>query len=180
MGGLRERLPRIVWLTAVWVLLWGTFTPLTVVGGVLVAVVVSLLFPMPPAPDRLPLRPLPFLGLVGYLVYDLVVSTLEVSWHTLRYGPRARGAIVETPLHSGSDRVVTVTAAAITLSPGTTVLEIDQDRGTWFVYALGPRDATGVDRVRRRVTDMQRRVLAAFGTPAEIRALRDRTQEEAR
>jgi multicomponent Na+:H+ antiporter subunit E len=180
MGRLRDQLPRIVWLTAVWVLLWGTFTPLTVVGGVLVAVAVALLFPMPPAPDRLPVRPLPFLGLVGYLVYDLVGSTLEVSWHTLRYGPRARGAIVETPLHSGSARVVTVTAAAITLSPGTTVLEIDQDRGTWFVYALGPRDTAGVERVRRRVTDMQRRVLAAFGSPADIAALRDRTQEEAR
>jgi multicomponent Na+:H+ antiporter subunit E len=166
MGRLRDQLPRIVWLTAVWVLLWGTFTPLTVVGGVLVAVAVALLFPMPPAPDRLPVRPLPFLGLVGFLVYDLVGSTLEVSWHTLRYGPRAR--------------VVTVTAAAITLSPGTTVLEIDQDRGTWFVYALGPRDAAGVERVRRRVTDMQRRVLAAFGSPADIAALRDRTQEEAR
>jgi multicomponent Na+:H+ antiporter subunit E len=180
MGRLRDRLPRIVWLTAVWVLLWGTFTPLTVVGGVLVAVAVTLLFPMPPAPDRLPVRPLPLLALVGYLVYDLVVSTLEVSWHTLRYGPRARGAIVETPTRSGSDRVVTVMAAAITLSPGTTVLEIDQDHGTWFVYALGPRDAAGVERVRRRVADMQRRVLAAFGSPADIAALRDRPQEEAR
>jgi multicomponent Na+:H+ antiporter subunit E len=178
MGRLRDRLPRIVWLSAVWVLLWGTFTPLTVLGGVLVAVAVTLLFPMPPAAERLPVRPLPFLGLVGYLVYDLVVSTLEVSWHTLRHGPRARGAIVEAPLHSRSDRVVTVLAAALSLSPGTAVLEIDQERGAWFVYALGPRDAAGVERARRRIADMQRRVLAAFGSAADIATLRDRAARD--
>ena len=29
----RPRVLEIVWLTLVWVLLWGTFTPLSVVGG---------------------------------------------------------------------------------------------------------------------------------------------------
>jgi multicomponent Na+:H+ antiporter subunit E len=173
---LRDRLPRVVWLVVVWVLLWGTFTPLTVLGGVLVAVAVTLVLPMPPASERLPVRPLRFVGLVGYLVYDLVVSTVEVSWHTLRHGPGARGAIVEAPLHSGSDRVVTVMAAALSLSPGTAVLEIDQERGAWFVYALGPRDAAGVGRARRRIADMQRRVLAAFGSAEDIRSLQDRAQ----
>jgi multicomponent Na+:H+ antiporter subunit E len=160
-----DRLPRLLWLTVVWVLLWGTFTPLTVVGGLVVAVLVTLLFPMPPTPDRLPVRPLRVAGLVGYLAYDLVVSTLEVTWQTLRHGGRARGAIVEIPLHSRSDRVVTVMAAAVSLSPGTAVLQIDLERGCWFVYALGPRDAAGVERIRRRVLDLQRRVLAAFGSP---------------
>jgi multicomponent Na+:H+ antiporter subunit E len=173
MARLRDRLPSAVWLVVVWVLLWGTFTAQTVLGGVLVALAVTLLFPVPPGPDRLPVRPLRFLALVGYLVYDLVVSTVEVSWHTLRHGPGARGAIVETPLHSGSDRVVTLMAAALSLSPGTAVLEIDQERGTWFVYALGPRDAAGVERIRRRIRDLQRRVLLAFGSPADVRALEE-------
>ena len=158
---------RVVGLTVVWVLLWGTFTPLTVIGGVLVSLLVLVVLPLPASPDRLPLRPLPLLGLLGYLVYDLVVSTVEVSWQTLRHGSAARGAIVEVPLRTTSDRVVTLMANALSLSPGTAVLEIDPGRGVWFVYALGPRDAAGVERARRRVSDMQRRVLAAFGTPAE-------------
>jgi multicomponent Na+:H+ antiporter subunit E len=158
---------RVVWLTVVWVLLWGTFTPLTVIGGVLVALLVLTVLPLPPSARRLPFRPVPLLGLLGYLVYDLVVSTVEVSWQTLRYGPAARGAILETPLHTTSDRVVTLMANALTLSPGTTALEIDLERGVWFVYVLGPRDAAGVDRARARVLDMQRRVRAAFDTSPE-------------
>lgn len=165
---LRARLPAVAWLTLVWVLLWGTFTPLTVVGGVLAGLLVTGLFRLPPAPDRLPFRPLRLLGLAGYLVYDLVVSAGEVSWQTLRRGPDARGAIVAVPLLSASDRVVVVVANAFTLSPGTMALQIDRDHAVWYVYALGPRDRGDVERVRRRAMDMQRRVLVALGSPAEL------------
>jgi multicomponent Na+:H+ antiporter subunit E len=47
------------------------------------------------------------------------------------------------------------------------VLQIDHDHDVWYVYALGPRDRAAVERARRRVLDMQRRVLAALGTPEE-------------
>jgi multicomponent Na+:H+ antiporter subunit E len=47
-------------------------------------------------------------------------------------------------------------------------LQIDHDHGVWYVYALGPRDRAGVEKARRRVLDMQRRVLAALGTPSEM------------
>jgi multicomponent Na+:H+ antiporter subunit E len=161
------RLPFVVWLTLVWVLMWGTFSVASIVGGVVVAVLVTALFRLPLAPDRLPLRPLRLLGLLLYLVYDLVVSGAEVSWQVLRHGPGARGAIMAVPLISSSDLVVTAMANALSLSPGTMALQIDHDNDVWYVYALGPRDRAGVEKARRRVLDMQRRVLAALGTPEE-------------
>jgi multicomponent Na+:H+ antiporter subunit E len=164
----RPRVLEIVWLTLVWVLLWGTFTPLSIVGGVLVGLLVIGAFRFPPAAAHLPVRPLRLLGLIGYLAYDMVVSGAEVSWQTLRYGRAARGAVFEVPLLSGSDRVVTVVANALSLSPGAMALQIDQEHGLWFVYALGPRDRAGVERSRRRTMDMQRRVIAALGTPDEL------------
>jgi multicomponent Na+:H+ antiporter subunit E len=164
----RPRVLEIVWLTLVWVLLWGTFTPLSIVGGVVVAVAVIGAFRFPPAEAHLPVRPLRLLGLVGYLVYDMVVSGAEVSWQVLRYGAAARGAVFEVPLLSSSDRVVTVVANALSLSPGAMALQIDHEHGLWFVYALGPRDGAGVERSRRRTMDMQRRVLAALGTTEEL------------
>jgi multicomponent Na+:H+ antiporter subunit E len=164
----RAGLLPVVLLALVWVLLWGTFTVASVVGGLVVAVLVTMLFPNPPPLDELPFRPLRLLGLVGYLIYDLVVSAAEVSWEVLRHGPRACGAIIALPLLSESDRVVTVMANALSLSPGTMVLQIDHGHGVWYVYALGPRDRAGVERARRRSLDMQRRVLAALGSPAEV------------
>ena len=54
----RPRVLEIAWLTVVWVLLWGTFTPLSIVGGVVVAVAVIGAFRFPPAEAHLPVRPL--------------------------------------------------------------------------------------------------------------------------
>lgn len=160
----------VAWLTVVWVLLWGSFTLLTLVGGVLVGLGVTALFPGGPVDRRLPLRPLPLLGLTAFLARDLVVSSLEVSRETLRLGPRSRGAILELPLASTSDRVVALVAAAYTLSPGTLVVQIDHLRARWYIYVLGPSDAAGVERARHRALDVQRRVIAAVGTPEEVAA----------
>jgi multicomponent Na+:H+ antiporter subunit E len=172
--GLRARLPRVAWLTLVWVLLWGTFTPQSVLGGVVVAVVVTALFPMPRLPDRLSFRPLRLLGLAAFLLYDLAASSVEVAWQTLRHGPDARGAIVAVPLLTASDRVITIMANAVSLSPGAMALQIDQAHQVWYVYALGPRDRAGAERARMRTMDIQRRVLAAFGTPEELAEARRR------
>ena len=170
---LRPRALEIVWLAVVWVLLWGSFTPLSIVGGLVVAVAVLAAFRFPAPGPYLPLRPVRLLGLVGYLAYDVVVSGAGVSWQTLRHGRRARGAVLALPLVSDSDRVVTVIANALSLSPGAMVLQIDQEHGLWFVYALGPRDRDGVERTRLRTLDMQRRVIAALGTDAELAAAED-------
>jgi multicomponent Na+:H+ antiporter subunit E len=168
MNQLRARIVEIAWLTLVWVLLWGTFTSVSIVGGMLVGAGVIAAFRFPAPGPHLPFRPVRLLALGGYLAYDMVVSGAEVSWQTLRHGPAARGAVFAVPLVSGSDRVVAVVANALSLSPGAMALQIDHEHRLWHVYALGPRDRAGVERSRRRALDMQRRVIAALGTPAEL------------
>ncbi len=165
---LRSRWAGALWLALVWVLLWGTFTPLTIVGGAVVAVLVVAVSQQGPPSERLPLRPARLLGLAGYLLYDLVVSGVEVSWQVVRYGPRSCGAIMKVPLFTASERVAAVLGSALSLAPGAMVLDIDHANGVWFVYSLGPRDDADVRKARLRTMDMQRRVLATFGTPAEL------------
>lgn len=163
----------VLWLAFVWVLLWGSFTLLTAVGGVVVGFVVTAIWRPGPVEHRLPVRPLALLSLAGFLARDLVVSSGQVSWQTLRYGARSRGAVLELPLLSTSDRVVALMAGAYTLSPGTLVLQIDLRGARWYIYVIGPRDAAGVEAARRDALGIQRRVLAAFGTPEEHSAARE-------
>lgn len=165
------RLPQLVWLTAVWVLLWGTFSVQSLVGGVLVGVLVIAAFPLPLIGQRLAIRPVRLLRLAGYLAYDLVVSSAKVSWETVRYGPRTTAGIVAVPLHTRSALVAAAVADAVSLAPGTFVLQIDRRRGMCYVYALGVRRPDDADRIRRDVLALQRRVITAVGSRAEIAAM---------
>jgi len=171
MMRIRARWPQLVWLTAVWVLLWGTFSVKSMVGGVLVAALVTAFFPLPLTGERLPFRPLRLLRLSGYLAYDLMVSSVEISWETLRYGPRTTAGIVAVPLQTGSALVAAAVADAVSLAPGTFVLQTDRRRGICYVYALGMRGPDDVARVRREVLMLQRRVINALGSRAEIAAI---------
>jgi multicomponent Na+:H+ antiporter subunit E len=164
------RIPQVLWLTLVWVLLWGTVTGRTIAGGLLVATVVTVLFPLPPMASRLPLRPWRILRLAGFVAVDLLRSAVQVTWETLRHGPRARAGIIAVPLLAGSARVVAMVAAAISLSPGSFVLQLDRAGALWYVYVLGLAGPDDAERARRQVLELQRRVIAAFGTTDELAA----------
>jgi len=157
-----RRWPQILWLTVVWILLWGRVSPTIVVGGVLTAVIVTALFPLPLA-ARLPMRPWPLLRLVGFLLLDLVRSGWQVAVETLRYGPRSRAGIVAVPLLTDSERIVTVIAGAAALTPGSFVLQIDRPGCLLYVYALGLRSAGDAEKVRRQMRRLQEIVIAAVG-----------------
>jgi multicomponent Na+:H+ antiporter subunit E len=167
---IRRRLPQLFWLTVVWVLLWGTFSPATIVGGIVVAALITWLFPMPLMPDPVPFRPLRLLLLAGFLAADLLRSAGDIAWQTVRHGPRARAGIVAAPLVSDSAHAVALLAGSVALTPGSYVLQIDRVHRTFWVYTLGIRSETDVERIRRAMLVMQRNVIAAVGTPAELAA----------
>lgn len=176
MSTLARRLPQVLGLTLVWVALWGVLSVKIVVGGVLVAVAVAVLFPMPLL-DRIPFRPVPLLKVIGYVLVDLARSGFAVAWVTLRDGPRARAGIVGVPLLTRSGRVIMVVAGALALSPGSYVLQIDRRRGVVYVYALGLTAPSDADRVREQVLTLQRSVVEAFGHADEVALCRGHVTE---
>ncbi|MGH3898124.1 MAG: Na+/H+ antiporter subunit E [Pseudonocardiaceae bacterium] len=137
----------------------------------LVAVLVTAVFPLPLTGERLPVRPFRLLRLFGYLAYDLVVSSVNISWETLWYGPRTTAGIVAVPLHTSSALVAAAVADAVSLAPGTFVLQIDRRCGICYVYTLGMRRPDDAERVRRDLLALQRRVINALGSRAEIAAI---------
>ncbi|GAA0526311.1 Na+/H+ antiporter subunit E [Saccharopolyspora subtropica] len=168
-----QRLPLVAWLTLVWVMLWGTFDVGTFVFGLVVALLVVTVFPLPAINTRLVVRPLPLLQLVGYLAWDLVVSTFRVSWQAVRYGPRARAGIVAVRLRTDSDHLTAMVANAVSLAPGEFVLQIDRANRICYVYALGMR-AEDAEAVRRGVLELEARIVRAVGSADEVALVRGR------
>lgn len=167
-----RRIPQVLALAVVWVLLWGSLTPTAIIGGLLIGLVVTMLFPLPLLPDRLPFRPLKSLRLLVYLAIDLTVSGVRVSMVTLVRGPRARAGILGLPLYTDSDRAVTTIVAGCALTPGSYVLQIDRRRRRWYVYVLGLHREGSVERVRGQLMNLQMRVIDALGSDEEVRRCR--------
>jgi len=164
---LLRRLPLICWLTLVWILLWGTFDVGTVLFGLLVAVLVSTVFPLPPVATNIVVRPGALLRLIAYLAYDLLISTVRVTWQAVRYGPSAKAGIVAVTLLTDSDHLTAMVANAVSLAPGKFVLQVDRAHGICYVYALGVREGDE-DAVRREVLGLEARVVRAVGGKAEL------------
>ena len=154
----------LVWLTVVWVALWGDLSMLTLVYGVAVAVVVCLVFPLPPIGLRIHVRPVPLAWLGVRFLSDVVVASGHVAWTTLQLRREPRNAVIEVQLRTPSDFVLTVVAEMTSLVPGSLVVEAHRSTHTLFLHVLDARDQDGVDKMRRDVHALERRVLMAFGS----------------
>ena len=157
------QLPTVLFLTAVWWALWGTWSMLSLVGGVLVALAVCVVFPLPPLRLRVRVRPLALVVLVAVFLRDVVVASVQVIGVTLGPQDRLSNALVAVPLRTGSDIVLTAVAELVTLVPGSVVVEAHRASHTLFLHSLDVHDAAGVERVRERVWAQEARVVAAFG-----------------
>ena len=87
----RHQLPLLVWLVLVWILLWGTWSWANLISGVVVALAVTVLLPLPPVVGGTRLRPAALLRFLGHFFVDLVVSAAQVACATARGRPGRDG-----------------------------------------------------------------------------------------
>lgn len=163
----RLQLSAVVWLTLLWVALWGDVSAANIVSGLVIAVVVCLVFPLPPLRMHLRVRPLWLAWLVVRFLADVVLASVQVSWTTLQFHRRPQNAVVEVDLRTRSDFVLTVVAEMVSLVPGSLVIEARRSTHTLFLHVLDAKDQAGVDTMRRQVFALERRVVLALGAETE-------------
>ncbi|RFU22311.1 Na+/H+ antiporter subunit E [Geodermatophilus marinus] len=173
-----RQLPLLGWLTLVWVLLWGTFSWANLLSGLLVAVLVTWLLPLPAVTEHARLHPWPVLLFAGAFLKDLAVSSVVVSWEALRPGGPVRSAIIEVQLRTDSDLLMTIVSETLTLVPGSLVLDADRERNVLLMHVLPVRDLDEVERQRASVLEVEERVVRAFGSRAEIAAVERAVRRE--
>ena len=159
----------MLWLTVVWVGLWGSVTAANVLGGVAVALLLATALPLTEVPTAAVVRPLALLRFLAFFVVDLVRSSLQVA--ALVLGPRRalRQAVVAVPVRGASDSLLTLLANAISLTPGTLTLEVDRPGSTLYVHVIDVGE--GVDAVRADLLHIERLAILAVGSADVRRAL---------
>lgn len=167
MRRLTLRVWTLLWLTLVWILLWGTVSAANVLSGLAIALVITLLLPLPAVPVEGRLRPLSFVLLVAYVSWSLVVSSTQVAWLAIKPGALPPTAVLRAHLNIKSDLVLALAVNVLNLIPGSIVLEIDQTRRLIYVHVIDVGSQRAVDRFYRQTATVERLMVAAFERDAD-------------
>lgn len=173
----------MLWLTVLWVMLWGEVSWANVLGGLAVAGGVVLFARLEKPSDQATyFRPVAAFVYVVTLIWQLVLSNIRLAVEILTPGDGTHTAIIAVPIRGGSDAVVNLVANSITLTPGTMTVDvwrherravdIDGDGSinettagaTLYVHCIYGED---VDAVRHQVLELEALALRAFGSEAD-------------
>lgn len=121
-------------LLAVWCALWGEVTPANLLSGLAILAVIAASTTNAKSGGRLRLVPLArFLGLA---CVDLVQSTLWVARRVVTPAQPSDEAIVAVPVPPVSRSHLLMLVVAVTVTPGTAVVDTDPDTGTLYLHLL--------------------------------------------
>lgn len=164
------RLGAVVWLTIVWCVVMESYRLGTIVAGVLVASVLTLLFPSRSGTlSGTRFRPLAFVAMNASLFWELLKANVQVAWAVIspsRAGLR-RG-IVAVPIVPSTELVLNLLLNAVSLTPGTLILEVRREPLVLYIHVLQLRTEAAV---HLEVLQMQRRIVAALGPRAVLDAI---------
>ncbi len=100
--------------------------------------------------------------LIGFFLYELVVSSIRVAWDVITPTHLSRPAIIEMPLDVQSDIEILLVTNLISLTPGTLSLDVTPDRKTLIVHAMFAEDPDAL--VLELKNGMERMVKEVFET----------------
>lgn len=152
-----RRVILIVGLVAAWCALWNRLSIANIVSGLLVAVIVSHRSVGPAGIGGVRLRPLLKLGaIVGQ---DLVRSTFNVAYEVITPTDYTEEAIIGVDLPSNARAHMMLIAVAVTVTPGTAVIDVDPDTSRIYLHILHAERAEATAGHVQELADLACRAL---------------------
>ena len=159
----------LLWLMLVWILLWGTVSAANVVSGLAIALMITLLLPLPSVPVEGRVHPLSLVRLIATVGYYLVLSSVQVAWLAVKPGPPPLSAVLRAHVAVKSDLVLALAVNIFNLIPGSIVLEIDQTRRMLYMHVIDVGSDRAVDRFYRQVAQVERLLVSTFERESDWR-----------
>jgi multicomponent Na+:H+ antiporter subunit E len=160
----------LIWLTLVWILLWGNISAANILSGLAVALLITLLLPLPKVPVQGRVHPISLAHLTIRVGWYLVVSSTQVAWLAIRPGPPPLNAVLRAKLNIKSDLVLALAVNIINLIPGSIVLEIDQKRRLIYAHVIDVGSERSVNQFYQQVNQVERLLVKAFERDDEWRS----------
>src|SRR5580765_5583261 len=164
-GGWRPYLLTMTGLVLIWMALWGSYSLIVILLGIAVSALILLLFPLPTMHFRFGLHPWRMVVLLTTFLWDVVVASVQVGWLAVR--PRLPVPEVTTvQLASDSDLLEALTALAVSLVPGSLIIDADSEDRTLTIHVLDPGKQT-MESFADQVRAQEHRIRLALGDDDE-------------
>lgn len=152
-----RRIVTLALLVAAWCALWRSVSVANVLSGTLIAVAATLFSGV----DRNAggLRIVPLLHFVWLVAVDLVVSAASVAWEIMTPTDHTDEAIIAVDTNMESQSHLLMLVVAITVTPGTAVIDSDADTGRLYLHVLHAEKASGIEQHVRRLAELACRAL---------------------
>lgn len=156
----------LVWLAALWVLLWHDLTVANVLAGLAVGGAV-LVFARQPrvvrwSDDERPrVRPVAALRFAAHVVSDLVVANVVVAREVVARRSRINQGVIAVPLRTDSDVATMAVVGVINLSPGTVTIDVVGSPPVVYVHVL---HLDSIEAVRADALRLEELFVQAFGS----------------
>lgn len=165
----------VVYLVAIWLLLWGELSVANVLSGLAVAAILLVVFPMDRRiTPRYVFRPIATARFLAYFLRQVVISNVVLSREVLSPRPRIHTGVVAAPVVGCSPGLLTFIANMTALTPGTMAVEVSLDPPTVYIHVLHLHD---IDRVRRDIARLNELAVRAFGSEWQIDELEEDRRE---
>ena len=152
----------LCWLILVWILLWGNVSVANIVSGLAIALVITVLLPLPLVPIEGRVHLLSLLRLIAQVAYlpGAVLGAGGVAGGQAGTAAVQRGAAGPVGGQVGSG--AGAGGQHHHLIPGSIVLEIDQSRRLLYMHVIDVGSDRSVDRFYRQVAEIERLLVASF------------------
>lgn len=154
-------------LVAAWMAVFAELSWVTFIGGVLVALLVQILFPLPHQRGTWRIRPVRLAFLTLRFAWDLIQAGIHVGLLVLFPRPH-QNAIVRCETRTSNPVYLTILAAMVSLVPGTIVVEVDRKRRLMYLHCLDIAGQGGIDGIRRATSAQEARILWAVAPKAVL------------
>ncbi|MBT1669737.1 Na+/H+ antiporter subunit E [Curtobacterium flaccumfaciens pv. flaccumfaciens] len=176
----RYDVPLVAGLTVLWALLWGSWTPLTLLCGIVVALLVTQALPLPPVPLSARFSIVHVLRFLVVWSGLVVVASFRVAWVAFRPRGVRRSSITLVQLHSTSEMTFTLATLAISLVPGSYVADVDLRRRRLLLHVLDTERPEQVEDERCVALRIEAMVIRALGSKQDVSELSEPLPEVTR
>ncbi|PRY69019.1 multisubunit sodium/proton antiporter MrpE subunit [Glaciihabitans tibetensis] len=166
-----QQLPLLVGLVVLWMLLWGSLSLLNLVTGILVALLVTRVFFLPPVELSGRFNIFWLALFLAKFFGDLVFASFQVAYQALRPSGISQSSLIAVQLVTRSDFVLTLTSIALSLVPGSLVVEVDRERSILYLHALNTRNLDDVDAVRAQALRVEYLIVRVLGSKEDVKAV---------